>query len=420
MIINKLPSVKKVILFIFFINFASFNFLKAEFFFNDYINGSVNYNSNSKELDSESDFASLRLDNRVVAGYKNSFFKFETHLITSVSNFSNSALQIPIDLVIEDDRTELFNLSTTYQDTNYNIVNKLDRLNFSFYGSNYNLSVGRDTLTWSRGRMFHVTDFFNPQIPGFYDGDYKPGTDLVSFSYGFSGTQSIAIAFNPKRDYLTEELTIEDSNMGFRYLYSNDSVDVSLILGQYLKDYVIGAGFSADFLLASVLRADFTITKPYEDRKENIASTVIGVEKSLLLGDTFASIFAEYYHNGFGTDESLNSLDSLAKLSPSLIRRLQEQDTYLLSQDYLALGANFELGTYFYVSYSNIISLKDGSAFHFLGASYNYSQRADLSLSVGLPYGYANEEFGQICPQDNPESCVKMGALVLFGFSYAI
>ncbi len=411
---------KKVLFFVFVINFASSSFLKAQFFFNDYLNGSFNYNSNTKELDSESNTANLRLDNRIVAGYKNNFFKFETHLLTSVSNFSNSSLQIPIDLVIEDDRTELFNLSKTYNNTNSSIVNKLDRLNFSFYGSNYNLSMGRDTLTWSRGRMFHVTDFFNPQIPGFYDGDYKPGTDLVSFSYAFSGRQSIAMAFNPKRDYITKELTREDSNMGFRYLYSNDTLDFSLIFGQYLKDYVIGTGFSADFLFASVLRADFTITKPYENRDENVASTVIGVEKSLLLGNTFASIFGEYYHNGFGTDNSMSSINSIKSLSPSLVRRFYEQDTYLISQDYLALGASFELGAYFYLSYSNIISLKDGSAFHFLGASYNYSQRADLNLSVGLPYGYTNEEFGQICPQDTPDSCIKMGALVLFGFSYAI
>jgi len=44
-------------------------------------------------------------------------------------------------------------------------------LNFSYSKENYKIILGREGLTFSRGRVFHANDFFNPQNPGFYDGD---------------------------------------------------------------------------------------------------------------------------------------------------------------------------------------------------------------------------------------------------------
>ncbi len=407
--------IKKLVVMLFMCLLIPINSLKSEFYFNDYIDSSLNYNSSAKDFDQNSNNADLRLDNRAVLGYKKGGFKVETHLLTSVSNFSNPVLQIPVDLVIEDDRYSLFNLTSTKYNNNSTLVNRIDRLNISYTGQNYNFALGRTTLTWSRGRTFHVTDFFNPQTPGFYDGQYKLGTDLAHFSYLFSQNHSATIAFNPKRDHETGALTAKDTNAGFRYLFSNENVDISFILGQYLRDTVIATGFSTGFIYSSVLRADVAVYKPYEDRSQNFVASVVGLEKSLFIGNTFANIFAEYYYNGLGN----NNIQSINDINASMVRRLMERDTYLLSKNYLSLGTSVELGSYFFLNYSNIISLKDLSAFHFVGASYNYSNRTDIALSVGIPYGYKNEEFGKIY-QEETGKYIGMGALVLLGLSYAI
>ncbi|MDR2007914.1 MAG: hypothetical protein LBQ34_02955, partial [Alphaproteobacteria bacterium] len=149
----------------------------ANLSFNDYfsVSGAENYNRDADpKIRSE-----IRIDNRLISSYlidptpESIGFKFEAHLLSSYDRSPVGEVSLPTNLVIKNDRTNLFNLmytkefnqNSTYSDT---VINKIDRFYFSLYNNNYEITAGRTTLTWSRARMFHVSDFFNPQIPGFY------------------------------------------------------------------------------------------------------------------------------------------------------------------------------------------------------------------------------------------------------------
>jgi hypothetical protein len=391
----------------------------ANFGFDDYLSvmGTGNYNNNN----AQKTYGEFRVDNRLISNYvidptpENIGFKFETHLLSSFSRNNSAEVSLPTNLVIKDDRTNLFNMINTqtfndnsmYNDT---LINKIDRLYFSFYNNNYEFTVGRSTLTWSRARMFHVSDFFNPQIPGFYDGDYKIGTDLVYANYSIDANRNVSLVANPRRNYQTEEITTEDTTFAARYFQSNQTSDFSVSLAQYLRDYIASVGFSMDFIYGAVLRFDSSLVSPEFKRDSVYPITMLGVEKSDYFFDLSTTLFVEYYHNSLGKKNKYSAISS------SMQKRIDNQDIFILGKDYLSLGAMVELTPYTNFNYSNVISLYDGSFFNLLGLTYSYSQRLDLGLSYIQAVGKNGAEFGKNCLGN---TCRSMGSTVMISANYS-
>jgi hypothetical protein len=387
--------------------------------FNDYFNisGSENYN---RDNDTKVQM-NFRADNRLISSYlvdptsESVGFKFEAHLLSSYSRAPNNAISLPTTLVIRDDRTNLlnmyhsrqFNQNSTYGDS---ITNKIDRLYFSIFNNNYEITAGRTTITWSRARMFHVSDFFNPQIPGFYDGDYKIGTDMVYVNYSLDANSNVSLVANPRRNYETEDISMEDTTFAWRYFHSNQTSDYSFGIAQYLQDYILSAGFSTDFIWGAVLRFDSSFISPEYNRDNFHPMTMLGVEKSDYFFDYSTTLFMEYFHNELGRK------NNHAPISNTMQKRLQNQDIFILGKDYLSLGAMVELTPYTNLNYSNIISLKDASLFNLLALTYSYSQSLDLGLSYIQAVGRRGDEFGRNCVGN---TCSSMGASLMLSANYS-
>jgi|GEM_PF-5558525 len=387
--------------------------------FNDYlgISGAENYNRDSDPKIR----SSFRADNRLIGSYivepssDNVGFKFESHLLTSFARSPSGEVSLPTDLVIKNDRTNLFNLYNNHQfnqTSNYNdnIINKIDRFYFSIFNNNYEITAGRTTITWSRARMFHVSDFFNPQIPGFYDGDYKIGTDMVYINYSLDANSNVSLVANPIRDYETRDLSMEDTTFAWRYFHSNQTSDYSFAIAQYLRDYILSAGFSTDFIFGAVLRFDSSFISPEYNRDKTYPMTMLGVEKSDYFFDYSTTLFMEYFHNEMGRK------NNHAPISHTMLKRLQNQDIFILGKDYLSLGAMIELTPYANFNYSNVVSLKDASLFNLLALSYSYSQSLDLGLSYIQALGKKGDEFGRNCIGN---TCSQMGATVMLSANYS-
>lgn len=389
----------KTILVIFLL-FININILHAELSFDDTVKmyGNINYNNGGKNKF----YGESRIDNRFISLYNSEpsygqiGFKIETHLLSSFSRNVNSGAFIPINLVITDDKRNLFNLTRTDTffdnfNTKYNdtLINRIDRLYFSIFNDNYEVTAGRSTLTWSRGRIFHVSDFFNPQTPSFYDSDYKIGTDLIYINYSLDSSSNISIVANPKRNYNTEDVTWKDSTFALRYFRSNSTSDYSVFFAQYLRDYSLSIGLSSDFIYSSILRVDTSFWLPEKEDKI-YPSVIIGIEKADYYFDYSTTLYLEYYHNGFGSTNNQN-------ISYSMLKRLQNQDSYLLDRDYFSLGAVVELTPYVNVNYSNIISLRDFSLFNLASIKYSYSSKLDLGLSYIQLLGNKGDDFGKNC-----------------------
>jgi hypothetical protein len=215
---------------------------------------------------------------------------------------------------------------------------------------------------------------------------------------------------NPKRNYETHDITEEDTTFAWRYFQSNQTSDYSVAVAQYLRDYIFSAGFSTDFLLGSVIRFDSSFISPEYDRDHISPMTMLGVEKSDYFFDYSTTLFVEYFHNELGRK------NNHAPISHTMLKRLQNQDIFILGKDYLSLGAMIELTPYTNFNYSNVISLKDASFFNLLALTYSYSQSLDLGISYIQPIGGRGDEFGRNCVGN---TCTSMGATLMLSANYS-
>lgn len=407
--------------------------LLAEFTVNDNINFYGNNHIDTyQSIDENANQAvDLRLDNRFMTAYTTNHFKSEFHLLTSVSNYVQNNFTIPVNLPIEGDKTNLFRLTRTDNFNNSSMVNRIDRINFTYYDNNLEATIGRTALTWSRGRTFHVTDFFNPQNPGFYDGDYKIGTDMAYVNWAVSDNSYFSVVANPKRNSCLlnpkhsnscdGDVTMKDSTFASRYIYSNAWGDVSIIIGQYLEDYALGGGFSYGLWGGTVLRTDVSFWSPEYDRQDYQSMAMVGLEKGLSIFSRNITLFGEYYHNDFGTKSPKN--ENLT-LNPTMQRRVLEMDTYLIGKNYISLGALVEISSYWDFNYSNIINTDDGSMFNFISLSYEATDAISLSVTIGQSLGDTGDDFGDICiagtGNTGENTCYQMETIFMLGLSITL
>ncbi len=405
--------VKYLILFVFLASVP----LKAEFSFNDDILLSGANHMDVPGFDTTQN-ADIRFDNRFIVNYtNNSNFKAEFHWLLSTQNYKDTNYDIPVQLVVKDDKYSLFNLTNVYSGSNYTIINKIDRLNATIYNDNYEFTLGRTALTWSRGRIFHVTDFFNPQNPGFYDGDYKIGADMAYANINLGDAGSLAIVANPKRNHQSLDVTTKDSTFATRYLYSNETLDFSVMLAQYLQDYTLATGMSTSFLFGSVLRGDISFWLPEFNRENIYLEYVVSIERSFDVFDKTSSLYVEYFHNDFGYNGPADK--AIYNMNATMVRRFQEEDTYLYGKDYMAIGFTMELSTHINFAYSNTINLYDYSSFNSISLSYSATDNLTFSLGVSVPFGKLNDEFGKQCGiGGNPNECFELTTIGIFSLIY--
>ena len=392
------------------------NMMNGQFFYNTkQTNPYMNGNLISGELVDNYSMQE-RLDNRFMFQYENDWFQVEAHLLTSISHNDTSNFNMPSNsLYIKDDAYSLFNLTSVSSSKYGSFTNRIDRLNISFTSPKYQLTIGRTALTWSRARIFHVTDFFNPQIPGFYDGTYKIGVDVLYNNFSLGQDDSIAFVINPRRSFTSQEITYQDATVMGKYLHSNSTSDYTVMVGRYLRDYIFAVGFSSDFILGSVLRSDVSIVSTEAEHDKAYVVGVVGLEESFYWLERAHTIFTEYYYNGLGIKNIGSSLNPM--MNPSMVKRFSNGDTVLLATNYVALGLSSEITSYINFTASGVMNTLDKSIFHNLGISYNYNEHLDLSLSASIPVGDNNSEFGEIC---NLDICKVLPQQYILGFTYNI
>jgi hypothetical protein len=246
------------------------------------------------------------------------------------------------------------------------------------------------------------------------------GSDLAYFNYGLNQQNNITLVYVPRRNYETKELTFDDSTLAVRYSYNNDVFDYSFLIGQYLRDYTIATGASFDFFFGSVVRFDTSFWQLEDyDNNDIYNITMVGIERPFLVYDKTLTFFMEYFYNQLGYDGDTSSADYFSKINKSLIKRINNQDTYLMGKNYGAIGLIFEINQYTSLTYTNTINLYDLSLFNSFGVSYSVNDKLTLSFTAAIPVGGKGDEFGKVCYYGATE-CFSMGSVFMFSFNYSI
>jgi hypothetical protein len=120
-------------------------------------------------------------------------------------------------------------------------------------------------------------------------------------------------------------------------------------------------------------------------------SALANISDAVTVAGRNATVFAEYFHNGFG---ALGSGLTYGDLPAALIDRLSRGQIFELRQDYLASGASVELSPLVTAGPTLIVDLNDGSLLALLSASWSVRENLTLVGGVQAPVGAARTEFG--------------------------
>src|SRR5262249_26764609 len=123
-------------------------------------------------------------------------------------------------------------------------------------------------------------------------------------------------------------------------------------------------------------------------------SGLANISDAVTLFDRNATIFAEYFHNGFGAGGG-NGF-SFATLPPDLVVRLARGQVFNLRSDYLATGLTLEVDPLLNVSPTLIADLDGPSIFALVAATYSLEDNLTLAAGAQAPLGGRGTEFGGV------------------------
>ncbi len=114
-----------------------------------------------------------------------------------------------------------------------------DRLNWTYDAENWQLTVGRQRVSWGTTLVWNVTDLFNPQSILDFDYEERPGSDVLRFQYFTGPASHIEGVWLPARDKNKRVAAIKTqfNRMGY---------DVYIMAAWQRSRPVMGAAFSGD------------------------------------------------------------------------------------------------------------------------------------------------------------------------------
>lgn len=285
-----------------------------------------------------------------------------------------------------DDSEQVFYLTQEYVDENGEAAyHRLDRMYLEYTGSDINIRLGRQALTWGSGKVFNPVDMMNPYAPTDTIRDYKNGSDMFVLQAYTGYFEDVQAAVVPRRNPDTQEFEYNRSSAAMKLKDYLGETDFEMVFGTHYGDKFAGGGFSS-FLGEALFRADF-IAANGEFR--NYVNAVANIDYSWLFLEKNTYGFIEFYYNSLGA-ESVNKLTK----DRQLMEKLERSDIYLRDRYYTAAGLRYELHPLINLHFSMIYNLRDASFIAQPRMEWDIRENMRIISGLDLPGGNLGSEFG--------------------------
>lgn len=280
------------------------------------------------------------------------------------------------------------NLTDTLDDRGAQLVQQsIDRLSLGYATPNFVIRIGRQALTWGAGLVFRPMDLFDPFSPTATDTDYKPGTDMLYTQYLFADGSDLQVIAVPRGTVPDGGPTANASAFALHYHGTIAGVETTALLARDHGDWTAAAGIAGP-LAGATWNLEILPTGVRDGPV--LVSALANISDAVTLLDRNATLFAEYFHNGFGVEGDA----ALATLPDPLRDRLARGELFNLRQDYLAAGLSLEYSPLVTLSPTVIADLDDGSVYLLGAANWSLTDNLVLVAGVQTPFGPRGSEFG--------------------------
>jgi len=264
----------------------------------------------------------------------------------------------------------------------------IDRLAIAYSTPDWVVRVGRQAISWGSGLVFRPMDLFDPFSPSATDTEWKPGVDMLYVQRLFSDGSDLQLIVAPRPVHAGGEPTAEESSAALHFHTTVLGHQTTMLFARDHGAWVGALGVNGALGGATW---NLELVPTIKDHGPTRISGVANISDAVTLFDRNATVFAEYYHNGFGVGGGPLALTTLP---PDLADRLARGQLFDTRRDYLAGGLTLEVNPLLDVSPTLIADLNDGSLFFLVAATYSLSDNLSLVAGAQAPIGRAGSEFG--------------------------
>ena len=318
-------------------------------------------------------------------------WSFQFQYLVSAEDGPDVALERIEARVISPPPPTLFDLTDTFESRGDLVASQsIDRLAIGYATPDWVVRVGRQALTWGSGLVFRPMDLFDPFSPTATDTEYKPGVDMVYVQRLFADGSDLQLILAPRPDRLAGPPSANASSLAAHFQTTILGRQTTLLVARDHGDWVTALGVNGS-LGGSTWNLEVV---PTALRAGGVrVSGVANISDAVTLFGRNATVFGEYFRNGFGV--AAGPLD-FASLPPALIDRLARGQVFSLRRDYLAGGLTLEATPLLNISPTLIVDLDDGSVAPLLAAVYSLGDNLSLVGGLQAPTGRPRTEFGGV------------------------
>jgi hypothetical protein len=304
-------------------------------------------------------------------------FEFNTYQTYLPSSFA--AGQGNLDAPLDVERSAFLEQSFS----NHDFVRlAVDRLSLRWSVGRLDLTVGRQPVNLATTFFFTPNDFFAPFAAQTFYRVYKSGVDAARAEVRLANLSQLTLVSvlgyrtDPDSDtgWSNRPEGKRTSYVGRISTVVND-FEWALLGGTVRETSVIGGSIQGELFQWLGIRAEGHYADPEDPGLENYSRISVGVEHRW---ENSLNIRLEEYYNGAGQNSvGRYGLSSIASRS---------EVTYL-AKKYAALGVGFEFTPLLNGEMVAVTNWIDHSWLLSLNALYSLSDEAELSISLGLPFG---------------------------------
>ncbi len=332
-------------------------------------------------------------------------------------NFEGSPLFFGASL--KDDRRLMDLTHTIKEEDSYILVQRLDRLNFT-YQPNWGLvRIGRQAITWGNGLIFNPMDLFNPFPPADIQRDYKVGDDMVLAQIALPRSADLQLLYVVRRDPDTNNVEADRNSLAGLLHFAAGTTEFDIMATRHFDDYVVGLG-SSGIWGGTAWRLDTTATFLNDGKganTKNYLSGVANMDYSWIWWEKNFYGLVEYYYNGLGESDYPGALSN-----SDIINRLARGELFVLGKHYLSAEFQLELHPLFKIFFTGINNMQDPSGILQPRAVWNMTQNLEMRIGANIFYGDNGDpgsEFGGfIIPGTNIHSRSPNNAYLWFNYYF--
>lgn len=306
--------------------------------------------------------------------------------------------QIPF--ILGDDSSRAMQLSKETRDKSRSQgIIRFDRLNGKYQTENWQVTLGRQVISWGNGLAFQPLDLFNPFSPSAIDTDYKMGDDMLTGQYLFDSGANLHGVTVFRRNTTTDKVDSDYNSYAVKwhqFAGELDRYELDIMVAHHYRDDVLGLGVVGPIGEALgrfnlVLHKQKTI---HNQQAGGMATSAIAnIDYSWVWANTNYYGFIEYSHTDFGTKklpEYYSQIDTV------LLEKIARGEIYNYGRDYLATGITIDIHPLVTNNWTVIANLHDHSTLVQTTVNIDPSDNTFIQLGIVLPTGSDNTEYGGI------------------------